>query len=110
MPLKAEEVENKETPFFQKKVVITGSLDYFPIREELAKLLKSYGADINGNISKKTNIVIVGHDAGPKKMEKIYQLLDDGYFIQLFSEQDLLNIFDKYNITRKICSLLLCYF
>ena len=98
MPLKAEEVENKETPFFQKKVVITGSLDYFPIREELAKLLKSYGADINGNISKKTNIVIVGHDAGPKKMEKIYQLLDDGYFIQLFSEQDLLNIFDKYNI------------
>lgn len=98
MPLRAEEVENQKTPFFQKKVVITGTLESFPIREELAALLKRYGADINSSISKLTNIVIIGEGAGPKKMEKIYQLLDDGYGIQLFDEKHLLEILDKYHI------------
>lgn len=98
MPLRADEVENQNTPFFQKKVVITGTLQSFPVREELAALLKRYGADINTSISKRTNIVIIGADAGPRKMEKIYQLMDDGYEMQLFNEKHLLEIIDKYHI------------
>ncbi len=98
MPLRADEVANKNTPFFQKKVVITGTLQAFPVREELAALLKRYGADINSSISKRTNIVIIGEGAGPKKMEKIYQLMDDGYEMQLFDEKHLLEIINKYHI------------
>ena len=58
-----------DNPFYDKKVVITG---VFPIsRSELADKLKCMGADINVSISKCTDIVLVGEDAGPKKIEKI---------------------------------------
>lgn len=41
-PLSAEEVENPNTPFFGKKIVITGQFLTFPKRDELGKLLKQY--------------------------------------------------------------------
>lgn len=97
-PLEASEVENKETPFFQKKVVLTGVLDAFPVREEIANTLKNYGADINGSISAKTNIVIVGHGAGPSKMRKIEELITSGYDIKVIYEPEFLEIIEKYGI------------
>lgn len=97
-PLKAEEVENPNTPFFQKKVVITGILDSFPIREELAATLKKYGADINASISKKTDIVIIGMGAGPAKMKKISELQTEGYDIHILHEQELLETLKEYEI------------
>ena len=97
-PLTAEEVENKNTPFFEKKVVLTGVLNSFPVREELACLLKRYGADINGSISKKTNIVIVGNGCGPSKMKKIEELLGQGVEIKVLYEPEFLDIIEKYNI------------
>lgn len=97
-PLAAEEVENKDTPFFQKKVVLTGVLNSFPVREELACMLKRYGADINGSISKKTNIVIVGNGCGPSKMKKIEELQGQGVEIKVLYEPEFLDIIEKYNI------------
>ena len=74
-------------PFYDKKVVITG---IFPIeRNELAAILKERGADINTTISKKTNIVLVGEDAGPKKLEKIQGLQEEGFRIQILTWKDL---------------------
>lgn len=46
-------VQNSDTLFYDKKVVITGKFSKYPERNDLASLLKSYGADINQNISKK---------------------------------------------------------
>lgn len=40
-PLSPEEVENKETPFFMKRVVLTGNLETFPARETIAEVLKA---------------------------------------------------------------------
>ncbi len=97
-PLSAEEVENKETPFFQKKVVITGVLDSYPVREDLANLLKKYGADINSSISQKTNIVIVGNGAGPSKLKKIEELNANGCAIRIIREPELLQIFSEFGI------------
>ena len=97
-PLSAEEVENKETPFFQKKVVITGVLDSYPMREVLANLLKKYGADINSSISQKTNIVIVGNGAGPSKLKKIEELNANGCAIMIIREPELLQIFSEFGI------------
>lgn len=88
-------VSNKDTIFYDKRVVITGMLDRYPRREDLALLLKSYGADINTSISKKTDIVIVGNAAGPKKLEKITSLQSEGYNIILLHEQDLYDIIDS---------------
>lgn len=97
-PLSAEEVENKETPFFQQKVLITGVLDSYPMREDLANLLKKYGADINTSISAKTNIVIVGSGAGPSKLKKIEELNANGCAIRIIREPELLQIFSEFGI------------
>ncbi len=97
-PLDAEEVENTNTPFFQKKVVLTGVLKSFPVREEVASMLKRYGADINGSISKKTNIVIVGNGCGPSKMKTIEELQGQGVEIKVLYEPEFLDIIEKYNI------------
>ena len=97
-PLEASEVENKETPFFQKKVVLTGVLGAFPVREDIANTLKRYGADINSSISAKTNIVIVGYGAGPSKMRKIEELNAKGADIRIIYEPEFLEIIKKYDI------------
>ena len=97
-PLNPEDVENKETPFFNQKIVLTGILTYYPEREEIAEILRRYGADINTSISRKTNIVIVGAGAGPSKMKKIQELQEDGCEIKVLNEQELLDIMDKFNI------------
>lgn len=97
-PLSENEVENKNTPFFQKKVVLTGTLSSYPKREEIASILKQYGADINTSISKQTDIVIVGAGAGPSKMSKIHTINDSGGNIRVIEEPELLNIMEKYSI------------
>lgn len=97
-PLTDNEVENKETPFFQKKVVLTGTLSAFPKREVIADILKRYGADINTSISKLTDIVVVGAGAGPSKMAKIHAINDGGGNIRVIEEPELLDIMEKYSI------------
>lgn len=90
---------NKDTIFYDKKVVITGTFDSFPVREDLAQKLKLLGANINSSISAKTNIVCIGSGAGPKKIEKIEQLKKSGNDIRIISEDELKeiinSIFDK---------------
>lgn len=51
--------------FTGKTIVLTGSLEQFS-RPELTKLLLSYGADVTSSVSKKTDLIIAGIDAGSK--------------------------------------------
>ena len=97
-PLCDSEVEDKSTPFYQKKVVLTGVLSTFPVREEVARVLRRYGADINSSISKKTDIVIVGNGCGPSKMKKIEELQQQGVEIKVIYEPEFLEIVEKYQI------------
>ena len=85
-----EDVENTEHIFYRKKVVITGLFDAYPERNEIAALLHNVGADVNGAISGKTDFVIVGREAGPKKLEKIAELN-----ISVIDEMKLLEIFPR---------------
>lgn len=97
-PLCDDDIQNKETPFFHKKVVLTGNLSSFPKREIIAEILKNYGADINTSISKLTDIVVVGSGAGPSKMQKIQDLKNCGCDIRVIEEPEFLVILDKYGI------------
>ncbi|MGO1580025.1 MAG: NAD-dependent DNA ligase LigA [Peptoniphilaceae bacterium] len=66
------EVKEKENSYFtDKKIVLTGSLS-IP-RKELEKILVSKGGKITSSVSKNTDIVIVGEDAG-SKYEKAKEL------------------------------------
>lgn len=83
-------VINKDTIFYNKKVVLTGVFSQYPVRSELAEKIQKLGADINTSISKKTEIVCLGWDGvGPAKMEKIKILQASGYDIQLIAEDEL---------------------
>ena len=97
-PLCDDEIQNKETPFYCKKVVITGVFQQFPMREDLAALLRQYGADINTSVSAKTNIVIVGQGCGPAKMQKIEKLNSEGHDIRIIREPELIDIINQFNM------------
>ncbi|RMH29713.1 MAG: NAD-dependent DNA ligase LigA [Planctomycetota bacterium] len=53
------------SPFAGKTVVLTGALESFT-RPELTELLESLGARVSGSVSKKTDLVIAGAEAGSK--------------------------------------------
>ncbi|MDD2448266.1 MAG: NAD-dependent DNA ligase LigA [Sulfurimonas sp.] len=61
-PTKREEAV--ENPFKAKTVVLTGSMS--ESRGVIKELLESLGAKISGSVSKKTDFVIYGEDAGSK--------------------------------------------
>ena len=51
--------------FYGKTVVLTGALVHYT-RNELTALLEGIGAKVSGSVSKKTDVVIAGSDAGSK--------------------------------------------
>jgi len=94
-PLADDQVEDKSTPFYHAAVVITGTFDAYPNRNELGKLLQSLGADINTAISSKTDVVVIGHGAGPSKLKKIKELHDKGHEIRMIFEPELVQLLNK---------------
>lgn len=63
--IKFPNLENSNSQFKNKKIVLTGGLDNFG-RSELTKILQDKGADVVSSVSKNTDLVIAGHDAGSK--------------------------------------------
>lgn len=90
--LSDDEVDNQDTIFFHSTVVITGTFDAYPDRNQLAAKMRSLGADINTSISKNTKIVILGRGAGPSKVKKIEELQSAGYEIRIIREQELIEL------------------
>lgn len=97
-PLSDEDILRKDTIFYKKKVVFTGILEKFPDRDEIASILRQYGADVNGSISKKTDIVIKGAGAGPSKMKKIQELQEQGCSIRVIEEPEFIEILQREGI------------
>ncbi len=62
---KVVSVENSDSFFAGKTVVLTGKLEILS-RNEAKEKLESLGAKVAGSVSKKTHLVIAGADAGSK--------------------------------------------
>ena len=60
-----QQISNHELS--SKKIVLTGALS--KPRDEIKKLLESFGALVQGSVSSKTDIVIAGENAGSKLIE-----------------------------------------
>ena len=80
----------KENFFKGKRVVFTGDLSSVS-RQEAAELVRNLGADINTSISKKTDVVIMGGNPGPSKMQKIKEIKQAGFPIQVLQEEEFLS-------------------
>ena len=83
--IKKPEVQNYNENFANKTIVLTGSLNNYS-RPDLTKILQNMGANVTTSVSKNTDIVIVGADAG-SKLAKAQQL-----GIRLMYEGELQNL------------------
>ncbi|MGC9351932.1 MAG: NAD-dependent DNA ligase LigA, partial [Sulfurovum sp.] len=63
-PTVEEKVEAEENPFKGKTVVLTGTMS--ESRGKIKEMLEALGAKVSGSVSKKTDYVIYGEDAGSK--------------------------------------------
>ncbi|NP_001186496.1 replication factor C subunit 1 [Xenopus tropicalis] len=66
--------------------VITGVLESIE-RDEAKSLVERYGGKVTGNVSKKTNYIIMGRDAGVSKQEKA-----EAFGTKILDEDGLLNL------------------
>lgn len=77
-----------DSPFFGKTVVLTGKLAQLS-RNEAKDQLLAQGAKVSGSVSKKTDLVIAGEDAG-SKLDKATEL-----GIEVWSEQQMMDALAK---------------
>lgn len=103
-----EVVYSSLTPFTGKTIVITGIFCKYPDREELKGILIKCGAKVTSVINGKTDMVVCGELAGPKKLEKI-DILNSASDkrIETIDEQALIDMLvvastpDKATVTNK---------
>ncbi|MHC5267914.1 NAD-dependent DNA ligase LigA [Enterococcus sp. LJL98] len=77
-----------ESVFKEKRIVLTGKLAHFT-REEAKGKIEDLGGKLVGSVSKKTDLVIAGTDAG-SKLTKAQTL-----GIEIWTEADLVTAFEK---------------
>ncbi|QNN22329.1 NAD-dependent DNA ligase LigA [Planctomycetales bacterium ZRK34] len=80
---RAEAPPPEDSPFAGKTIVLTGTLENFT-RPELTEKLQGFGAKVTGSVSKKTDLVIAGEEAG-SKLDKAQKL-----GIEVWDEQQLM--------------------
>lgn len=86
-----ESIKTTDSIFSNKKIVLTGTLEKMT-RDEAKAILAKLGAETTSSVSKKTDLVIYGKDAGSKydKAEKLG--------VALMDEETFINELNKYEI------------
>ena len=74
--------------FYNKKVVLTGTLTSYG-RKEASDILETMGAKVQGSVSKVTDIVIAGAEAG-SKLEKAQK-----FGVKIMNEEEFLTLIKK---------------
>ena len=79
---------NMNSPFANKTIVLTGTLTKYG-RKEATVLLENLGAKVTSAVSKSTDIVIAGAEAG-SKLDKAQKL-----GIKVMNEEEFIALIDK---------------
>lgn len=87
--MQSSEDEIIDTQFKDMTIVLTGSLQNYT-RKEATTLLEKYGAKLSSSVSKSTNLVIYGLEAG-SKLDKATKL-----GVATMSEEELMEVIKKY--------------
>lgn len=91
-------VGNPNCPLYDKQIRITGTFEQIGMsRDEVAAACQSLGAKkVSEGIAKTMQVVIMGNNAGPSKMEKIKLWQSEGHDITVLSQFDIKKIFDEF--------------
>ena len=87
--MESDAMEQDNLPLAGQEYVITGKLE-FSSRKDAEAALRALGASTGSSVTKKTNYLVAGADAG-SKLAKAQQA-----GIEILSEDDLLRILEKY--------------
>ncbi|MDR1958462.1 MAG: NAD-dependent DNA ligase LigA [Planctomycetaceae bacterium] len=88
MTLAPKDEPASEQIFAGKTVVVTGKLSRFK-RDEIERLIKQYGGHATSSVSKKTDFLIAGEDAGSKRQKAAelgVKILTEEEFLSLLPE------------------------
>ncbi|HHU56025.1 MAG TPA: NAD-dependent DNA ligase LigA, partial [Acholeplasmataceae bacterium] len=80
-----EEKESGNLIFANQTIVLTGKLESLT-RDEATKLIEDLGGNVTSSVSKKTNLVIAGSDAGSKKTKAEslgIRIIDEKEFLEM---------------------------
>ena len=86
-----ESLSSFESVFTGKRVVLTGALEHFS-RNEATRLIEVLGGNTSSSVSKSTDYVIAGTDAG-SKLDKAIALK-----INILNEQQFIDILKQFNL------------
>lgn len=95
-PREATEDEASDGPerknhFTDKTIVVTGSFENFANRKDIQDYLESVGGKVTGSVSKNTDILIVGENAG-SKLDKAKKLQEQDEEIEILTEEEFIRI------------------
>ena len=79
------ETINENNYFYNKKIVLTGTLSKYG-RKEATEILENLGAHVSSSVSKVTDLVIYGEEAG-SKLDKANKLN-----VRVMNEEEFLDI------------------
>lgn len=86
MGYESDEVD-EETVFTGKTFVLTGTLDSIT-RDDAKEKIERLGGNCSGSVSKKTHVVIAGHDAGSKYQKAVdlgIEIWDEEKFLEMLN-------------------------
>ncbi|MDU6524419.1 MAG: BRCT domain-containing protein, partial [Enterococcus sp.] len=86
--IRASQLENVESPFKDKTIVLTGKLVEYT-REDAKEKIQNLGGKVTGSVSKKTDIVVAGEEAG-SKLTKAQSL-----GIEVWDEQQMIQAIEE---------------
>ncbi|MFK4565990.1 NAD-dependent DNA ligase LigA [Enterococcus sp. UD-01] len=90
--IRSSQLAAVESPFKDKTVVLTGKLTHYT-REEAKEKIENLGGKVTGSVSKKTDIVVAGEEAG----SKLTKAQDLG--IAVWDEQEMVSAIDESHTT-----------
>lgn len=90
--LRSSDIEKVDSPFKDKTVVLTGKLSHYT-REEAKEKIEALGGKVTGSVSKKTDIVVAGEDAGSKLAKA------ESLGVTVWNEQEMVKAIDESSIS-----------